>query len=213
MEIGKRSMKSWRIHQARQNTSDFYYNHHHHRQHQRAWPDRWSSRSTEILHCCTHAFAVKDAAVQMLTERSYWILLPITVVMILTGVLRHYLSTLLQSTPKRQPLPKLREQRSLLRAQNLRNNYAQISKAAFERRKEAFIEGVKDGKFLAEPELRGQAKQMSISDPAMMEGMMGSMKGQVAMMVPQSLIMGWINAFFSGYVISEYLSECARLDH
>ena len=32
---------------------------------------------------------------------------------------------------------------------------------------------------------------------------MGAMKGNVAMMVPQSLIMGWINAFFSGYVISE----------
>ena len=41
-----------------------------------------------------------------------------------------------------------------------------------------------------------------MSDPAMMEGMMGMMKGNVAMMVPQSLIMGWINAFFSGYVIS-----------
>ena len=33
---------------------------------------------------------------------------------------------------------------------------------------------------------------------------MGMMKGNVAMMVPQSLIMGWINAFFSGYVISEF---------
>ncbi|KAL1583560.1 hypothetical protein WHR41_07705 [Cladosporium halotolerans] len=131
----------------------------------------------------------------------YWILLPITVVMILTGVLRHYLSTLLQSTPKRQPLPKIREQRSLQRAQNLRNNYQQVSKAAFERRKEAFLEGAKEGKFLADPDARGKARPNPMSDPAMMEGMMGMMKGNVAMMVPQSLIMGWINAFFSGYVI------------
>ncbi|GAB7328140.1 hypothetical protein MBLNU13_g00169t1 [Cladosporium sp. NU13] len=131
----------------------------------------------------------------------YWILLPITVVMILTGILRHYLSTLLQSTPKRQLLPKIREQRSLGRAQNLRNNYQQVSKAAFERRKEAFLDGTRDGRFLADPDAKNKPKPNPMSDPAMMEGMMGMMKGNVAMMVPQSLIMGWINAFFSGYVI------------
>ncbi|KAH9828388.1 ER membrane protein complex subunit 3 [Teratosphaeria destructans] len=132
----------------------------------------------------------------------YWILLPITIVMILTGILRHYLSTLLQTTPKKPLLAKLREQRSLLRAQNLRANHAQISRSAFERRKEAFIDGVKEGRYLAGgAESRGQAKPNPLSDPAMMEGMMGMMKGNMAMMVPQSLIMGWINAFFSGYVI------------
>lgn len=135
----------------------------------------------------------------------YWILLPITIVMILTGILRHYLTTLLQTMPKRQPLAKLREQRSLLRAQNLRVNHAQISKAAFDKRKEAFIDGVKEGKYLADPDKKGQ-KPNPMSDPAMMEGMMGAMKGNVAMMVPQSLIMGWINAFFSGYVISMHIS-------
>lgn len=63
------------------------------------------------------------------------------------------------------------------------------------------IQAYKDGTFLAEPEMRGQPKGNPMADPAAMEGMMGMMKGQVAMMVPQSLIMGWINAFFSGYVI------------
>jgi hypothetical protein len=125
--------------------------------------------------------------------------------MILTGILRHYLSTLLQSTPKRQLLAKIREQRSLGRAQNLRNNYQQVSKAAFERRKEAFLDGTKEGKFLADPDAKNKPKPNPMSDPAMMEGMMGMMKGNVAMMVPQSLIMGWINAFFSGYVISTLL--------
>lgn len=127
--------------------------------------------------------------------------------MILTGILRHYLSTLLQTTPKKQALGKIREQRSLMRAQNLRANHQQVSKAAFERRKEVFIEGVKEGKFLADPENRGKPRPNPMSDPAMMEGMMGMMKGNVAMMVPQSLIMGWINAFFSGYVISVYLAD------
>lgn len=130
--------------------------------------------------------------------------------MILTGVLRHYLSTLLQSTPKKQSLGKMREQRSLMRAQNLRGNYQQISKSSFERRKEFFIDGVKEGKFLEDPENRGKPKPNPLSDPAAMEGMMGMMKGNVAMMVPQSLIMGWINAFFSGYVISMW-SSCKVL--
>ena len=40
-----------------------------------------------------------------------------------------------------------------------------------------------------------------MTDPAAMEGMMGMMKGNMAMMIPQTLIMGWINAFFVGYVI------------
>lgn len=124
--------------------------------------------------------------------------------MVLTGVLRHYLSTLLQTTPKKQDPAKIREQRSLMRAQALRANHQQISKSAFERRKEFFIDGAKEGKFLADPENRGKPRGNPMSDPAMMEGMMGMMKGNVAMMVPQSLIMGWINAFFSGYVISMF---------
>ncbi|EMC93565.1 hypothetical protein BAUCODRAFT_37249 [Baudoinia panamericana UAMH 10762] len=132
----------------------------------------------------------------------YWILLPITVVMILTGVLRHYLTVLLTSTPKRQPLEKLREQRHLAHIRLLIANSPQIPRASFEKRREWIAEQVKDGGFLAGgPESRGSAKPNPLSDPAMMEGMMGMMKGQVAMMVPQSLIMGWINAFFSGYVI------------
>ncbi|KAG9839948.1 hypothetical protein KCU68_g9291, partial [Aureobasidium melanogenum] len=125
----------------------------------------------------------------------YWILLPITIVMILTGILRHYLSTLLQSAPKQQAINHVRQQRSLMRGVNLRNNYQQLSPSSFAARKAYTIQAYKDGSFLAEPEMRGQPKGNPMADPAAMEGMMGMMKGQVAMMVPQSLIMGWINAF------------------
>lgn len=123
--------------------------------------------------------------------------------MILTGILRHYLSSLLASSPKKPVLLKVREQRSLARAQNLRINHAQVSRTAFQKRKEDFGDGVRDQRFVADPDAKNKPKGNPMSDPAMMEGMMGMMKGNVAMMVPQSLIMGWINAFFSGYVISE----------
>jgi len=131
----------------------------------------------------------------------YWILLPITVVMVLTGILRHYAMILLQSAPKKQTLPQIRQQRSLVRGINLRTNANVLSPSSFQARKAYMVSAYQEGKFLADPESRGKPRPNPMSDPAMMEGMMGMMKGNVAMMVPQTLIIGWINAFFSGFVI------------
>ena len=41
-----------------------------------------------------------------------------------------------------------------------------------------------------------------MSDPAALDGMMSGMKTQMVMMVPQMIIMGWINFFFQGFVLS-----------
>lgn len=117
--------------------------------------------------------------------------------------------TLLQSAPKKQTLAQLRQQRSLMRGVNLRNNANQLSPASFQARKAWLVQAYKDGAFLAEPEARGKPRPNPMTDPAMMEGMMGMMKSNVAMMVPQTLIMGWINAFFSGFVISKWGSAWA----
>lgn len=121
--------------------------------------------------------------------------------MVLTGILRHYAMTLLQTTPKKQALPQIRQARSLQRGVNLRTNANQLSKASFESRKAYLVQAFKDGSFLADPEARGKPRPNPMTDPSMMEGMMGGMKANVVMMVPQTLIMGWINAFFSGFVI------------
>jgi len=111
--------------------------------------------------------------------------------------------TLLQTTPKKQELAKIRQQRSLIRGVNLRTNAQVLSPNAFATRKAYMVQAYQEGKFLAEPELRGKPRPNPMSDPAAMEGMMGMMKGQMTMMIPQTLIMGWINAFFSGFVISK----------
>ena len=124
--------------------------------------------------------------------------------MILTGVLRHYATVLLQSPPKPAANPaENRERQNLFRGTTLRTNAsAVLSKPAFEARKEYLIENYKKGNFLkGGPESRGQAAPNPMSDPAAMEGMMGMMKGNMAMMIPQTLIMSWINAFFAGFVI------------
>jgi predicted lipid-binding transport protein (Tim44 family) len=104
--------------------------------------------------------------------------------------------------PKKQGLPAIREQRSLLRGINLRTNANVISPASFQARKDYLVNAYERGDFLKDPDKKGQAAANPMTDPAAMEGMMGMMKGNMAMMIPQTLIMGWINAFFSGFVIS-----------
>ena len=107
------------------------------------------------------------------------------------------------TTPKKQELPAIREQRSLLRGINLRSNGNVVSDTSFNSRRDYLVTAYENGAFLKNPDQKGQAPANPMSDPAAMEGMMGMMKGNMAMMVPQTLIMGWINAFFAGFVISK----------
>ncbi|KAJ4403714.1 hypothetical protein N0V85_005044 [Neurospora sp. IMI 360204] len=131
----------------------------------------------------------------------YWILFPITIVMILTGVLRHYASVLMQSAPKKLDQKAIREQRSLLHGINVRGNFHALSKKSFATRRDALVTAFESGAYLKDPERAGQGQPNPLSDPSSMEGMMGMMKNQMAMIIPNTLIMSWINAFFSGYVI------------
>ncbi|RCI09676.1 hypothetical protein L249_3830 [Ophiocordyceps polyrhachis-furcata BCC 54312] len=131
----------------------------------------------------------------------YWILIPITVVMILTGVLRHYASVLMSSAPKRLDAKTMREQRALARGLALRSNFHVLSQRAFESRRQTLADGYESGAFLKDPDRKGQPPANPLSDPSQMDGMMSMMKNNMAMIIPNTLIMSWINAFFSGYVI------------
>ena len=108
-------------------------------------------------------------------------------------------------TPKKQELPAIREQRSLLHGVNLRNNANVVSPAAFQARKDYTITQYENGTFLKDPDRKNAGPANPMTDPAAMDGMMGMMKGNMTMMIPQTLIMSWINAFFSGFVISELI--------
>jgi hypothetical protein len=106
------------------------------------------------------------------------------------------------SAPKKLDQKTTREQRSLVHGINVRGNFHVLSKPSFTARRDALITAYESGAYLKDPENRGQPPPNPMSDPNAMEGMMGMMKGQMAMIIPNTLIMGWINAFFSGYVIS-----------
>ncbi|KII95232.1 hypothetical protein PLICRDRAFT_48196 [Plicaturopsis crispa FD-325 SS-3] len=135
-----------------------------------------------------------------------WVLFPITLVMILVGILRHYVVILLQSPPKKLPRAAIREQRALLRAQILRTTAANspIPPTFYHSISRDLSEGFASGKYLKDgPPKPGDAPAAPnpLSDPAAMDGMMAGMKTQMVMMVPQMVIMGWINFFFQGFVL------------
>lgn len=135
-------------------------------------------------------------------------LLPITVVILLVGLLRHNIIMLMNSPPKKIGALQLREQRIMARSGALRTNHAQIPPSAFVAKRQQLLEDLGSGKFLSEPPkpppADGQPEMPPnpLSDPSAMEGMMEPMKKSMVMMIPQQLIMGWISFFFSGFVVA-----------
>lgn len=127
----------------------------------------------------------------------------------LTGILRHYATVFLATPAKNALTPaESRERLSLLRGVNLRNNAsAVLTPQSLASRKNFLITCYKEGLFLKDPEARGGGPVNPMTDPAGMDAMMGMMKGNMAMMIPQTLIMGWINAFFSGFVICMFCTS------
>ncbi|PPQ67825.1 hypothetical protein CVT26_007072 [Gymnopilus dilepis] len=135
-----------------------------------------------------------------------WVLFPITLVMILVGILRHYVVLLLQSPPKELSRAALREQRALARSQILRATAANspIPTPFYTSISQHLSDAFAAGTYLKDGPPKGDSPSTPpnpISDPAAMDGMMSGMKTQMVMMVPQMIIMGWINFFFQGFVL------------
>lgn len=96
--------------------------------------------------------------------------------------------------------------RALGRAQLLRQNANHIPRSAFENRKKFMQAAFQKGEYLKDPEHRGQPPANPLTDPGGMDQMMNMMKGNMVMFIPQTVIMGWINFFFSGFVLRIYFS-------
>ncbi|KAI8097385.1 integral membrane protein DUF106-domain-containing protein [Halteromyces radiatus] len=139
-----------------------------------------------------------------------WVLIPIMIVMVLVGVLRHHITMLLTGTPKKPLLKAIRESKALLRGMRLRSFGNYIPHHAFNSRKQYLSQAYEKGTYLKNPDAakdnnNNNANPLTapnpMTDPEMMEGMMDGMKKQLVNMVPQMLIMGWINFFFQGFIV------------
>ncbi|KAH0448461.1 hypothetical protein IEQ34_022261 [Dendrobium chrysotoxum] len=127
-----------------------------------------------------------------------WVLVPLSVVMVLIGVLRYFVSKLLRSsqTPDAKVV---REGQLILRARNLRAAGGFIPVKSFRARR--FYYTNEENGLLHVPKGQAQNPQAQMfSDPNMA---MDMMKKNLSMIIPQSLTFAWVNFFFSGFVAAK----------
>ncbi|CAN6472124.1 unnamed protein product [Victoria cruziana] len=127
-----------------------------------------------------------------------WVLIPLSVVMVLIGVLRHFVSKLLRSS---QPpdVKMLKEGQVVLRARNLRAGANFIPASSFRSRKAYFTNEENGLLFVPKGQAQNAQAQM-FSDPNMA---MDMMKKNLSMIIPQTLTFAWVNFFFSGFVAAK----------
>merc|ERR1711916_387796 len=123
-----------------------------------------------------------------------WVVIPIVVMMLFITLLRHYVMSVVKSTPE-ATLQQVADTHLLSRSRFVEANGHWLPRSAFERRRQFFIaEGV--GVFNVEREEVNALD--ALQNNPMMQNMMTS---QMAVVVPQILTMGIVNYFFSGFVI------------
>jgi len=125
-----------------------------------------------------------------------WVLIPIVIIMFLMGLLRNNVTKMMRkdTVPKREQI-KINNQ--LMRCRRLRANGHFLPPNAFYARKGFFCDKEK-GVLMVKQAAPDPMAMMN--DPSVM---MNMMQGNFAMMVPQMVMMGIVNYFFSGYVIGK----------
>lgn len=118
--------------------------------------------------------------------------------------------TVSSQTTRDVTLPLQCRRRALVRAQVLRATAAKspIPPTFYKSISQELTKALGDGSYLKDgPSKKDEAPAAvnPLTDPNAMDGMMSGMKTQMVMMVPQMVIMGWINFFFQGFVLSECL--------
>ncbi|GAA5956321.1 hypothetical protein JCM3765_005628 [Sporobolomyces pararoseus] len=135
-----------------------------------------------------------------------WVLLPLTFIMLASGLLRHYVSQLMNTKPKPAPLADLRQQRALTRGQLLRVNSSSLPPDAFASIKSHLSSAYISGTYLKESTSSSSegkdAEPPNPLDPAAMDGLMDMVKKQAVGFLPQTVLMYYINSFFSGFLLT-----------
>ncbi|BBM96953.1 ER membrane protein complex subunit 3 [Marchantia polymorpha subsp. ruderalis] len=132
------------------------------------------------------------------TQIRDWVLVPLSVVMVLIGVLRHFVTKLLRSS-QNPDIKAVKEGQVVLRARYLRAAANLIPAKSFRARK-VYYNNEENG-LLFVPKGQGNNMQAQMfTDPNMA---MDMMKKNLSMIIPQTLTFAWVNFFFSGFVAAK----------
>ncbi|ODV82079.1 uncharacterized protein CANTADRAFT_4119 [Suhomyces tanzawaensis NRRL Y-17324] len=131
----------------------------------------------------------------------YWVLLPISFVMVLVGLIRSNVTYLLSPKPKLEPYRAVREKQFLKRAQSFTQNSGVLNAREIRDRQQFLIEKLNSSDFYAKEGEEELDPLSAFADPANNEAMMNMAKGNMMNYIPQTVIMGWVNYFFAGFVI------------
>ncbi|CUS21354.1 LAQU0S03e00650g1_1 [Lachancea quebecensis] len=134
------------------------------------------------------------------SKLKYWVLFPISIVMILVGVMRQYIMVILGPKVKSVPRKKLTEFQYISKAQALLGNGTNLTRQSFNMRQEYLAEVLAGGKFLAQ-QGKPETPPNPLTDPNASDAMMGMVKGNLANYIPQTIIMWWVNHFFAGFLL------------
>lgn|ERR1711920_64733 len=128
-----------------------------------------------------------------------WVVLPMVLVMVLVGLVRHYATLLMKSTPKSE-LNTLKQMQTLKRAQMLRGNGKFVRTSSIAQRVKFFVASEKEDGYkgiLCEKQPKSNAMNPMMNP----DGMTNMLKGNMTMMLPNMLMMGLISYFFAGFVL------------
>ncbi|CAL9728838.1 ER membrane protein complex subunit 3 [Monosporozyma unispora] len=132
-----------------------------------------------------------------------WVLLPISIMMILTGLLKSDLMLLISPKYTGYPRVKLSEMQWFVKGQLLLGNGTNLDDESYDVRRHELIEILTSGKYVAQEKKEPNAEKISnpLADPSINESLMNMAKGNMANFIPQTIIMWWVNYFFGGFVI------------
>jgi hypothetical protein len=137
-----------------------------------------------------------------------WVVLPLFVIMVAAGLLRFHMGNLLKSAPKNGTKVQQRAQASLRHTSALKSGAVHfLTTSRFEARKAAYPELLKDQAEWIETyieEKENAAAEAVVDDDAAMPSpfaAMEGMKGNMAFMVQNMVMMQAIQHFFSGFIL------------